>query len=65
MFLLPFLKIGGDIKGHKNVHSSGQSLQSPFLSVIAIWQESLLIASELNHKKTSKVTQTMPASLNN
>ena len=40
-------------------------MQLSFLSVIAIWQESKFIASDLNPKKARKVTQTMPASLNN
>lgn len=36
-----------------------------FLFKIAIWQESVIIASDLNREKTREVTQTMPASLNN
>lgn len=40
-------------------------MQLSFWSQIAIWQESIFIASDLNHEKAREVTQTMPASLNN
>lgn len=52
MCLLYFLKIEGDLEGHKNVHSWGQCMQLAFfLPLIVIWQERMFIASDLNRKK--------------